>query len=437
MEFVEYNDFNSDSDTSNVNNITNFNINAKRSLTLEDLMGEDSQNIKHVNALPKPLHQTEQDKLDRVVSYKKVKKEISKWQPLVNYNQKSKILNLPFQKEKGANITVASLAFNLRPENEFEREMMELQHSTGMTEKQIVENEEALINEINEEDVRKHIRELRRLRELSFRYDSKMKHQKKIKSRKYRQILTKEKMRKSVKKLNLEQLRDLNDSQVQENLDELNEKRIEERLSLRHKNLGKWSKLIRKRGLKDPVTRKAIAEQLRIHEELKQKISGVDGTGEKVLEQEDTGLLNDLLDYEFMRPKDMDISGSDSEIIEELEVENPKNSTEILKRLNPEFQFKVPKEDEFFQPKKRNIAIEAESHLSQSPSEVSFADEANDNPWIDCDVESDKVVESFKVDDMGKLEISEQQKSIVQKAFENDNVIEEFVEEKIGPLWEL
>ena len=76
----------------------------KSPITIEELIGgnQENQELMALNAKPTevPLHQDEQQKIDRVVAYRKVKKDMHKWQPLVNHNNRSKTLELPFQKEK-------------------------------------------------------------------------------------------------------------------------------------------------------------------------------------------------------------------------------------------------------------------------------------------------------------------------------------------------
>lgn len=48
--------------------------------------------------------------------------------------------------------------------------------------------------------------------------------------------------------------------------------RAQERMSLRHKNQSKWVKRMLQRGSSDEETRQAIAEQLQLGNELRQKV---------------------------------------------------------------------------------------------------------------------------------------------------------------------
>ena len=443
-------------------------------LTLDDLMGkvEPSLLVKS-KTTEVPLHQIDQDKIERIVAYKKVKKDISEWQPLVNYNRKSKVLDLPFQKEKGNNVTIASLAIDLKAENDFEQQVLGLQTQTGMTEKQISEREEQFINNITEEEVRERIRELRRLRELSFRYDTKMKRHKKIKSRKYRQILGKEKMRKSVKNLSIAELQELSGVAATDEIEELSFKRAEERLTLRHKDLGKWSKMIKKRGNKDPITRKAIAEQLQKHEELKRKMSGEEEIIElqkqsDAIELSKPSKMDDLMDLDFMKnelpvnnsdsEEDMSMSVHSDEELEEMRApvqieENTVDATNILTNLNSQFHFQVPTDVNVFTNKANRVVAQVvdgveinnvdsfqqfqinneedtdQSEQSDASSDLEQA-VSTDNPWTTGIQEYTEQSETFEIKETAEFEISKDQLDLVKEAFEEDGAIAAFRKEK-------
>eukprot|EP00835_Amoeboradix_gromovi_P003827 NODE_269_length_12236_cov_0.516932.p1 type:complete len:596 gc:universal NODE_269_length_12236_cov_0.516932:6510-8297(+) len=435
-------------------------------LKLEDLIGNENAEDMVIKGkvVQVPLHKTEQDKIDRIVAYKKVRKDIQQWQPLVDHNKRSRQLDLPFQKEKHNNVTIASLAIGLHAENEFEKEIMELEMKTGMNEKMVSERDEATLNSITEEEVRERIKELRRLRELTFRYDTKMKRHKRIKSRKYRQILGKEKMRNSVKNLSITELQELSGSAGNNEIEELNFKRAEERLTLRHKDLGKWSKMIKKRGSKDPVTRKAIAEHLQRHEELKRKMSGEEEIM-SLLEKEEpkeSSVMDNLMDLSFMQNElvaknassDEDLFSVDeeeydskpiSETYQEIGIKSSAN--DVLNNLNSQFHFKVAEESNVFKNKKRAVAqvidgveldddpfegynessnVIVEEELDSDGSKSRSSNESN--PWMSGIQNYPENNEVFEIEASAPLEINEDQKALVQEAF--DDAADEFKKEK-------
>jgi U3 small nucleolar RNA-associated protein 14 len=78
-----------------------------------------------------------------------------------------------------------------------------------------------------------------KLRALLFYHEQKAKRASKIKSKSYRRLKRKEKERKA---MTLEQLKEMDPDFADEDIMERERRRAEERVSLRHKNGGKWGK---------------------------------------------------------------------------------------------------------------------------------------------------------------------------------------------------
>ena len=419
-------------------------------LTLADLVASHTEELPVESV---PLHDKELQKIERKVTYKQIKKDLKEWDGLVQHNRQSRILDLPFQKDKGNNVTIASLSCDFKATNDFEEALMELEKSTGMNEKTLSYQDELKIQSIEEEDVKERIRDLRRLRELTFRTDTKNKRHKKIKSRKYRKILSKEKMRTSVKTLTLDQLKEV--SGEYHDTEQLTTQRAEERLTLRHKHLGKWSKMIKKRGAKDPVTRKAIAEQLERHEELKMKM-GADESELKELEPQGDkpGQFDDLMDLEFMNQSlpepqsDSEDSFLSEDSHEEILLKSPikatslVNPSQVLEKLNQNFHFKVPDAPSSMKKQSRvmaqvvngseveQIAAQPDNEDLSSESTQMIIEDKNDNPWISRSLHNDDK-ESFTVDPSVELKIAPHQTELINEAFKEDSLTKEFEQEKI------
>ncbi|CAN0302715.1 unnamed protein product, partial [Ectocarpus sp. 8 AP-2014] len=151
-----------------------------------------------------------------------------------------------------------------------EKEVEMLLTAGGASEAGLAENEmeELKSKAYTVEEVKERQAELSKMRALMFYQERKQHHMNKIKSKVYRKIKKRQ--------------RDRAGDAQQEEEGELGEvaarKRAEERMSLRHKNTSKWVKnALRAKGGAGKDDRKAIAEQLKIGQELRTKMGGVDG----------------------------------------------------------------------------------------------------------------------------------------------------------------
>lgn len=134
-----------------------------------------------------------------------------------------------------------------------------------------------MMNKRTVSEVKERQERLAKMRSLLFYHEAKAKRMKKIKSKTFHWLRQKDRKTK------------LGLNGTKENLDpeEINEatlkqefKRAQERMTLKHQNTSKWAKRIIQRGLKAKKdgSRDAIAEQLRIHEEVTRKIHYANNT---------------------------------------------------------------------------------------------------------------------------------------------------------------
>ncbi len=229
-------------------------------------------------ALDAPLPEVVAGRIERAVAYKKTTTELSeKWSEVVKTNRRAKNLKFPIgEPTRALHQNTANVVAGFKPENDFENEIEKLLQQGGvMSEKDVVslENKD-LKSSVSKEELVARRRELAKMRSLMFEYERKMKRISKIKSKKFRRIMKNEKL-----KLKEEQ-GDMSGSDLEDiaaNRMAAEKRRAEERMTLRHKNTSKWVKRQLSRGetKRNPETRAAIEEQLRMHEELRRRQEGV------------------------------------------------------------------------------------------------------------------------------------------------------------------
>ncbi|XP_068654191.1 uncharacterized protein [Aristolochia californica] len=218
--------------------------------------------------LQAPLPKTEQEKLERKVTYVKTKKEMTKWEQLVKKNREVPTIFFNEDIDVGYS-TVGAIASEFEPRTEFEKKIASLVHDPDIVEAH--ENDGARLLEFNMvsvEDVKERQNRLAKMRSLLFSHEMKAKHIKKIKSKTYHRMLKKERLKATSDQMEM-------DPEAAKELAMKQElKRAEERMTLKHKNSSKWAKRVLKRGLdkQDEATRSAIAEQLHLNASLTRKM---------------------------------------------------------------------------------------------------------------------------------------------------------------------
>lgn len=182
-----------------------------------------------------------------------------------------------------ARMTNAGLANKFEATNDLEKQIQAMLEDAGLKEKELKEFEELAMSKLSVEEIEARRKEMRMMRDLMFREEIKAKRIAKIKSKAYRKIKKKEKEKNS---LTTEQLMELDPEMASEERLKAEANRAAERMSLKHKNTGKWAKQMLKHGQHDEGTRQAIMEQLQRGEDLKKKIQGL-GSDEEISGEED------------------------------------------------------------------------------------------------------------------------------------------------------
>lgn len=272
-------------------------------LSLQDLMAHDSgTSLANVQALAEqrsskgsqptaskrgggvlhaPLPTPVQDRLDRVEAYKLSKEEVEGWAPTIKRIREADHLSFPLQPPvQPPAPSNAGLTASFAPTTDMEKSVASLLHEGGLSEKQVAEQEELVLREMDPAEAGKRQAELRRMRELMFRAEQKARRANKIKSKTYRRIHRRERER--MKQQEAQDLQD--DDDDEEHRYQAAKDRAKERATLRHKNTGKWAKF--HAGRNDDASqeaRLAVEDQLRQGEELRKRIHVEDSDDESLV----------------------------------------------------------------------------------------------------------------------------------------------------------
>ncbi|XP_037082339.1 U3 small nucleolar RNA-associated protein 14 homolog A-like [Pollicipes pollicipes] len=226
----------------------------------------------HQKKLPPPLEKPQAVKAQRKAGYEKVTKEVSRWENVVKQRRRAAHVSFPLEKpelrvETGAERTAAFI-----PQTPLEQEIAVLlggSASVVQPGQMLSEAERRALAAMSLDEALERRRELAKHRALLTYQEAKQRRQNKIKSRKYRRVLKKERLKQHLKEF--EQLKICDPEAALAKLQEMERQRVEERMSQRHKNTGKWARLQAIKRKYDPAAREALAENLRIGRERTQK----------------------------------------------------------------------------------------------------------------------------------------------------------------------
>ncbi|KAL7275074.1 hypothetical protein RUND412_002009 [Rhizina undulata] len=266
----------------------------KKSLKLiSDPAKSDSKKGGVLGKLAAPLAKRQQDRLDRAAAYEQSKETLNRWVDTVKHNREADHLHFPLANAPNAPIEPPNRLSAITPNNSTPLTELEakisgiLKESDMVSEKQIQEFEELKSNKMSIEDVQRRTAELRLARELLYREELKAKRIKKIKSKTYRRIHKKERMKEQQA---IEDAIRLENGVPDEGEElERERKRAEERMSLRHKQ-SRWAKGMKESGrtMWDDEARDGAVEMARRNEELSRRIQG-----KNVHEEDDSDMEDD------------------------------------------------------------------------------------------------------------------------------------------------
>lgn len=219
-------------------------------------------------ALDTPLPRNIQKKHERRAAYEITKEEVSKWEDTIQQNRQAEVLKFPLNPVVKHNDTATTFRSDNVPTTDLEKKIHNvLTESALVDDKKEATFEDLAVAKMSSEELKKRTNELRLMRELMFREETRARRIKKIKSKSFRKIKKKERLREQ----SLVEGSDLDESDIEEN----ERKRAEERMSLKHKTQSKWAKSMIKSGLsKDASNREELEEMLRQGEKLRAKQLG-------------------------------------------------------------------------------------------------------------------------------------------------------------------
>ncbi|CAH6722294.1 U3 small nucleolar RNA-associated protein 14 [[Candida] jaroonii] len=251
-----------------------FNIPTTNKLSISDMMaavdGATSKDAilieEEAKALDAPLPRNIQKRHERKAAYEITKEEVSKWEDVVQQNRQAEVLKFPLNPTVKHNDSAITFKSDNVPINDMEKQVHDLlEKSALIDEKKEATFEELAMAKLSPEDLKKRTNELRLMRELMFRDEARARRIKKIKSKTFRKIKKKERLREQA-------LVEGSDDSDKEDHDR---KRAEERMNLKHKTQSKWAKSMIKSGLtKDASNRQELEEMLRQGERLRSKQLG-------------------------------------------------------------------------------------------------------------------------------------------------------------------
>ncbi|XP_048612442.1 U3 small nucleolar RNA-associated protein 14-like isoform X1 [Brassica napus] len=245
-------------------------------------MRKDTKHVVHA-PLPKP----QRERLERKAVIGLVDEEFSKWVHLVKKNREAPTVYFNQDVDLGYS-TVGAIASEFQPRTEFEKKMASVLNDSEVSEAH--RDDGARLLELNEVSMEDHIKDhnhIAKMRSLLFRHEFKSKRIKKIKSKTYHRLKNKDLKNSSLGAL-------MDPEMAKEEAMRQEAKRVEERMTLKHRNTGKWAKRMISRGLnvKYDGPKAAIAEQLQMNANLSRKMNSMrDGSSSD--ESDDEEEFND------------------------------------------------------------------------------------------------------------------------------------------------
>ncbi|OIV95377.1 hypothetical protein TanjilG_14531 [Lupinus angustifolius] len=256
-------------------------VNGDGLITIEDLLnplhekpgfGELRKRMneieKKARTIHAPLPKADQAKIERRAAYERSKKDVTKWQPIIQKNREAPTVFFDENVDLGFS-TVGAIASEFEPRTEFEMKMAALVRDDKVMEAHKRDGSRLLeMNMVSVEDEKDRQNRIAKMHSLLFRHERKAKHMKKIKSKTYHRLLKKDRLKEESSRI------EMDPEAAKEYAMKQERQRAEERMTLRHKNQNRWAKRILQRGLssQDEGTRAAIAEQLQRHAALSRKM---------------------------------------------------------------------------------------------------------------------------------------------------------------------
>ncbi|KAG8201698.1 hypothetical protein JTE90_012762 [Oedothorax gibbosus] len=286
------------------------------------------ENAKKLKSLSVPLSKPQLEKIKRTVAYEKVCNEVTKWEPVVRSNRVAEQIIYPLAKPPKLAETFEKTAERFVTRHPIEDAVNALlnksEHKMENT-KTLTAAEEKALQTMSLKEAKLRHQELMKHRALISYQEMKARRQNKIKSKRYHRMLKRDKMKKLLKEF--ESLQNVDASAAIEKIMEVDNMRVMERMTLKHRNTGKWAKMQKIRAKYNPEARSVLKEDINMGKELKNKLPEIQTQistlrariQSDLTEGDSTGLI------EGSSPLDLD---NLEEIVPPLELEPTPNSME-------------------------------------------------------------------------------------------------------------
>ena len=257
-----------------------------------ELIQKKMEDIHKGSSAPKFVNKVVSQRADRVAAYESTSKEMGKWNYAVDSerNQRSLDLAQDTKQQKSHKALITSF----EPSTDLEKEVNMVMISNNTSETAAEEEEkDVLKSSVTEKELKQRYAEMSKIKSLLF-YEQMKRHRiNKIKSKTYRRIRKKQRLKE--REGERAALVETGDIEYEE---EEARKRAEERMSLKHKGMSKWAKMAVTHGKYDKSLRQAYHENHLMGQELVKKMGG-----EGALDDEDDG---DFAAYRRVHNEDSD-----------------------------------------------------------------------------------------------------------------------------------
>lgn len=216
--------------------------------------------------LDMPLDRTCQWRVERQTAAAAAHVDVSGWEAAVKNNRRVERLSFPLDRQaKPAGKSTSTFGW-VRSATGLESSVQSLLGEHGLHGSQHSEQLEMAC--LDQDDARKRIDELRKMRDLLFHDERKLKRASKIKSKSYRKVHNKTAARRAEREGALGAV----DRVTAQKLQLRHEvQRVRERMTLKHKNTSRWAKHALRQQASNPDLRRAVTEQIAMGQELRQK----------------------------------------------------------------------------------------------------------------------------------------------------------------------
>lgn len=394
-----------------------------------------SRKKRSVKIIEAPLPTAQQKQIDRSVAYDKTVKDVSKWTGIIQKNRDSEQLKFPLVNQQGsANVSSHTMVSTFEPSTDLEKEISGLIQRDGVSaapSKSDEQSSELPTNHLNPDQLYK---ELAKIRSSKFFTEIKARRQAKIKSKKYRKILAKERMKAEAEAIAAGNLSELGRlgllSGTAEDAEIRRERRMKaemdrarERLTLRTRKVNKWANDLLNKRHGDADGRLKVLEQIREKERLRQEIYGVDDQFE---ESEESGSDSEEsetdVDEEESNENDQMFEDQDDSEVQEI-FDRVKEENSIVTgrfKFTPEDQEeRIIEEDEDEEDLDEEISrsiVKKSTRDSSKTRSISVKDDFSGDSENEV---NDAAATKWNV-----------QKNLIREAFAEDEVFEDFSAEK-------